>query len=146
MLVTQSHPTLCNPKDCSLPDFSVHWILQARILEWLAIPFFREFSQLRDWTQVSFTIGRFFIIWAIRTDEKFWLCMSENIKVDSWKLYKINDFRYFAFHWEIKECQWCKSIYYNIWKDRHRFFKNPTQIKLKTNSDSHVRNVQKFSW
>ena len=37
MLVTQSCPTLCNPVDCSLPGFSVHRILQARILEWVAI-------------------------------------------------------------------------------------------------------------
>ena len=35
--------TLCNPLDCSPPDSSVHGILQARILEWIAIPFFRDF-------------------------------------------------------------------------------------------------------
>ena len=40
-LVTQSYPTLCNPMDCSLPGFSVHGILQARTLEWVAIPFSR---------------------------------------------------------------------------------------------------------
>ena len=40
-LVTQSCPTLCNPVDCSSPDSSVHGILQARILEWVAIPFSR---------------------------------------------------------------------------------------------------------
>ena len=39
MLVAQSCPTLCNPIDCSLSVFSVHGILQARILEWVAIPF-----------------------------------------------------------------------------------------------------------
>ena len=39
MLVTQSYPTLCDPMDCSLPGSSVHGILQARILEWVAIPF-----------------------------------------------------------------------------------------------------------
>ena len=37
-LVTQSHPTLCDPMDCSPPGFSVLWILQARILEWVAMP------------------------------------------------------------------------------------------------------------
>ena len=37
--VAQSCLTLCNPMDCSLPGCSVHGILQARILEWLAIPF-----------------------------------------------------------------------------------------------------------
>ena len=40
MLVTQSCLTLCNPTDYSPPGFSVHGILQARILEWAAIPFF----------------------------------------------------------------------------------------------------------
>ena len=34
----QSYPTLCNPMDCSLPGSSVHVILQARILEWVAVP------------------------------------------------------------------------------------------------------------
>ena len=35
----QSCPTLCDPMDCSLPGYSVHGILQARILEWVIIPF-----------------------------------------------------------------------------------------------------------
>ena len=43
--------------DCSPPGFSVHGILQARILEWVAIPFFSRSSQPRDWTQVSH-VGR----------------------------------------------------------------------------------------
>ena len=40
--------TLCDPMDCSLPGSSVHGIFQARILEWVAISFSREFSQTRD--------------------------------------------------------------------------------------------------
>ena len=40
-LVVQLSPTLCNPKDCSPPGSSVHGILQAKILEWIAIPFSR---------------------------------------------------------------------------------------------------------
>ena len=39
MKVPQSCPTLCNPMDCSLPGPSVHGIFQARVLEWLAMPF-----------------------------------------------------------------------------------------------------------
>ena len=39
VLVAQSCPTLCDPLDCSPPGSSVHGILQARILEWVAIPF-----------------------------------------------------------------------------------------------------------
>ena len=52
--------------DCSLPDSSVHGILQARILEWVAISFSRGSSQPRNRTQVSFIAGRFFTNWAMR--------------------------------------------------------------------------------
>ena len=41
VLVAQSGPTLCDPKNCSPPGSSVHGILQARILKWIAIPFSR---------------------------------------------------------------------------------------------------------
>ena len=41
VLVTQLCPTLCNPVDCSPPGSSVHGILQAKILEWVAMPFSR---------------------------------------------------------------------------------------------------------
>ena len=51
--VTQSCPTLCDPMDCI-----VHGILQARILEWVAFPFFRGSSQPRDRTGVSCIAGR----------------------------------------------------------------------------------------
>ena len=47
-LVAQLYPTLCDPVDCSLPGSSVHGILQARILEWAAIPFSRGSFQPRD--------------------------------------------------------------------------------------------------
>ena len=40
--VSQLCPTLCDPMDCSLPSSSVHGILQARILEWVTIPFSRR--------------------------------------------------------------------------------------------------------
>ena len=64
VLVTQLCPALCDPTDCSPPDFSVNEILQARILEWIAIPFSRGTSQPRDWTLVSYIAGRFFTFWA----------------------------------------------------------------------------------
>ena len=60
--VAQSRPTLCDPMDCSLSGSSVHGILQARILEWVAISFFRGSSQPRDQTQVSHIAGRCFTI------------------------------------------------------------------------------------
>ena len=46
--------------------FPIHGILQASILECVAISFSREFSQSRDWTQVSLIAGRLFIDWATR--------------------------------------------------------------------------------
>ena len=63
-LVAQSCPTLWDPMDCSPPGSSVHGILQARILEWVAMPSSRGSSQTRDRTQVSRIAGEFFIVWA----------------------------------------------------------------------------------
>ena len=62
--VTQSCPTLCDPVDCSPPGYSVHGILQARILEWIAISFSRGSSRPRDRTQVSCIASRRFNLWA----------------------------------------------------------------------------------
>ena len=62
----QSCPTLCDPMDCSPPGSSVQEILQARIREWIAIPFSRGSSQPRHRTQVSRIAGRRFTIWATK--------------------------------------------------------------------------------
>ena len=62
--VVQLCLTLWNPMDCSPPGSSVHEILQARILEWVAVPLSRGSSPPRDWTQVSSIAGRLFTIWA----------------------------------------------------------------------------------
>ena len=59
--VTKSCPALCNPV-----NYIVYGIVQARILEWVAIPFCRGSSQLRDRTQVSCLAGGFFNSWAAR--------------------------------------------------------------------------------
>ena len=64
-LVTQLCLTLCDPMDCSLPDFSVHGILQA-ILEWVAISFSRGSSRPRDRTQLFCIAGRRLNLWATR--------------------------------------------------------------------------------
>ena len=66
--VAQSGPTLCDSMDCSSPGSFVHRILQARILEWIAIPFSRGPS--RPWTWVSCTAGRFFTVWATREAQR----------------------------------------------------------------------------
>ena len=65
--VTQLCPILCNPV-----DYTVHGILQARILEWVAFPFSRGSSKPRDWTQVSCTAGRLFISQATKEAQEYW--------------------------------------------------------------------------
>ena len=74
--VAQSCPALCDPMDST-----VHGILQARILDWVAFPFTRGSSQPRDQTQVSRIAGRFFTSWATREAQTFekkitklWFC------------------------------------------------------------------------
>ena len=65
MIIFKSESVTCSvvfllydPTDCSLPGSSVHRILQARIMEWIAIPFSRESSRPRDWTWVSCITGK----------------------------------------------------------------------------------------
>ena len=64
VLVAQLCPTLCHPMDCSPPGSSVHGILQARTLEWVAIPLSRGSSQpknqtrgLLHWRQILYHLG-----------------------------------------------------------------------------------------
>ena len=59
--------TLCDPM-----DYRIHGILQARILKWVAFPFFRGSSQPRIWTQVSCTTGGFFTSWATGEAQEYW--------------------------------------------------------------------------
>ena len=61
--VTQLCPTLYDPM-----DYTVHGILQVRILEWVVFPFSRGVSQPRDQNQVSHVTGRFFTSWA----QEYW--------------------------------------------------------------------------
>ena len=65
--VAQSFPTLCDTMDCI-----VYRILQARILEWVTIPFSRGSSHPRNWAQVSRTAGRFFTSWATKETQEYW--------------------------------------------------------------------------
>ena len=64
--VAQSCLTLCDHMDFKSPGSSVHGILQARILEWVAISFSRGSSWPRDQTWDSCIIDRFFTVWATR--------------------------------------------------------------------------------
>ena len=90
--VAQSCPTLCDPMDSSPPGSSLHGILQARILEWVAIPFSRGSSQPRDRTWVSHIAGRRFIIWATREAHH----LAKKVKVKS-----LSRVRLFATPWTL---------------------------------------------
>ena len=65
--VTQSCLTLCDPM-----DYTVHGILQDRMLKWVAFPFSRGSSQPRDQTQISCIAGKFFTSWATREAQEYW--------------------------------------------------------------------------
>ena len=60
-LVTKSCPALCDPMDCSPTGSSVHEISQAKILEWIAISFFRGNLWTRNEPLTYALVGRFFI-------------------------------------------------------------------------------------
>ena len=77
VLVAQACLTLCDPMDCSLTGCSIHEILQARLLEWVAFPFSRESSQPRDWTWVFCIADRFFTIRATRLH--YWTCLEKTV-------------------------------------------------------------------
>ena len=70
--VSQSCLTLCDPMDWIPPGSSVHGISQARILEWVDIPFSRGSSWPRDQTHISCIAGRFFTVWAAREAQEYW--------------------------------------------------------------------------
>ena len=82
-----AHSLSCVPlfvtlRDCSPPGFSVHRILQARILEWVPIISSRGSPWPRDWILVSYIAGRFFTVWATR-EAHFLLyipCHNKNMK------------------------------------------------------------------
>ena len=65
--IAQSFVTLCDPV-----DYTVHGILQAKILEWVAFPFSKGSPQPRDSTQVSCLAGVFFTSWATRAAQEYW--------------------------------------------------------------------------
>ena len=77
--------TLCDPMDCSPPSFSVHGILQAIILQWVAIPFSRGSSWPRARTRMFFTV------WATRE--------ANNFRTEENKICCSFHFFHFAMNW-----------------------------------------------
>ena len=92
VLVIQLCLTLCHPLNCSLLGSSVHGILQARILEWAAIPFSRGSFQPWDWTWVSREWGEGGSFFSVRQwgqpvklycdTTSFWFCHTLSVKLE----------------------------------------------------------------
>ena len=112
----------CNPIDCSPPGSPVHRILQAKILEWVAISFSRGSSWPRNWTQVSCIADRFWTNWATREAFSFisysyWILFPLFTKnFYSLQLGHINFYR--AFYNSISQSQMLWSL------EENRMFKN----------------------
>ena len=73
--VIQLCPTLGNPLDCSPPESSICGIFQARILEWVDIPFSGRFSWFRDWTCIS-CIGRWILYHRATWEAPFFMLLN----------------------------------------------------------------------
>ena len=86
LLVTQSCATLCDPTDWSPPGSSVWGLLQARIQEWVALPFSRGSSWPRDQPGVSCIAGRSFTSWAsweAQYGSSVWRMLKGKVKMTS---------------------------------------------------------------
>ena len=102
-LVSQSCLTLCNPMDCSLPGSSVHGILQARILEWVSMPYSRGSFQPRDLTHISHITSRLFTLWATRKSLDILQLKNTLTK------YLTDNLKSFQGHWNKESLRNCSS-------------------------------------
>ena len=98
-------------------DYTVHGILQARILEWAAFPFSRGSSQPSDQTQMSRIAGKFFTSWATREvpwNQRAWLHPILDSSLNSSMAQFCSVFRFFFlilfFNWRIIALQNCVSF------------------------------------
>ena len=83
LFVTQSCPAVCDSLNCNPPGSSVHGILQARILEWVAIPFSRGSFWPRDWTHIT-CIATFLTIWELLGQTAIREGAQPNSLADNW--------------------------------------------------------------
>ena len=116
----QSCPTPCDPVDCSLPGSSDHAILQARILEWVAISSPRGYSQLRDGTPVSCIPRGFFTTEPPRKP-------NYRAPLPNWTFFK---FCIVAIWWPpVKHIYWVSELWTEPWNNSTGHFSNTTTIK-----------------
>ena len=117
--VAQSCLTPCDPMDCSLPGSSVPGILQARILEEIAILFSRGSSWPKNWTRVSCIAGRFFTVWTTRKAGTNYIlslftgnsCPSHQAWLRSNTNSIITDYNISALSWYFKKVNYKKQFY-----------------------------------
>ena len=95
--LVQSCTPLCDPMDWSSPGSSVCGILQAKILEWVAISFSKGSFWPRDRTWVSHIAGRFFTVWTTREAQSYW------------------DYNFFALSYTIIFAIWLQFFLFNHW-------------------------------
>ena len=105
--------------DCGLLGFSVHEILQARILEWEAIPFSRESSPPRDWTEFSQNAVRFFTFEPLRKP-----------LINSLYIYFSTEPKWFDLMWlsgkeSACQCKRCKRWKFDPWVGRRKWHPTP---------------------
>ena len=111
VLVTQHVQLFVTPMDCSPLGYSVHGILQARILEWVAMPFSGGSSQPRDQTWVSCVAGKFFTIWVT------WEAHQGS---PQWMLYYCNNIAFLFFFsfifisWRLITLQYCSGFCHTL--------------------------------
>ena len=90
--------------DCSLPGSSIHGLLQARILEWVAVPPSRGSSQCRDWTHISYV----YLPWQAVS-----LPLALPGLVVKWKWKSLSCVRLFATPWTIQSMKFSRSEYWS---------------------------------
>ena len=124
--VAQSCLTLCDPM-----GYTVHGILLARLLEWVAFPFSRGSSQPRDRTQVSCIAGGFFTSWTTREAPKHWagsLSLLQWIFPTQGSNQGLLHYRRIFTDWAIRE-YWITLLY--AWNTVHQLYFNKKKIHEK---------------
>ena len=112
--------TLCDPMDCSLPGSSIPGILQAGILEWVAISFPRRSSQPRDRTWVSRIAGRRFTIWATMEVKK-----CTHVYVNTHICIYVRNSKNILIMVSVPSCTWLLSLHQEFVKVLTGYFVSP---------------------
>ena len=105
--VAQSHPTLCDPMDCSPPGSSVHGTLQARILEWVATPSTRGSSWHRARicpSHIPCSTGRLFTAEPLGKPLCVWFFFPHNLKTNKHEKCLSEAYVICLFIWEVRGC------------------------------------------